>query len=220
MEKSKKITFSSILLYVVLALSLVHFTFIMLSLFNVLTPAFLESNNFNYVIGFVLVGVCLALYIILMFVEKSKKLSIPEWFKVVFYIGFYVFTNVYYFLGLYSTLAGLIVFYAYLAFVLNIIALSIFFNTQKSETNILKTTTNYTVMTTFAYAITGGALIETIISAFKILLAKTSVFSTLSMLIIDMCTMILVSVIMAIIFALSLSKTKTIINKCLIKYYN
>ncbi len=219
MEKNKS-KISTILLYIVLALSVVHLTFLILSLLDVLPIAFLETINFNYILAFALVVICLLLYIGFMFVEKSKKLTIPEWFKITFYVGFYLFTNIYYFFGLYSTIAGLIIFYIYLAFVLNIIALSVFFNTQKSETNVLKTTTTYTVITTFAYSVAFFALSETIISALKLLFFRTSTFATLSMFVIDMCTGLLVSIVMALIFALSLTKRKVVINKCLIKYYN
>ena len=191
MEK-RKIKLSTVLLYGVLALSLAHFTILLLSLFGVITPAWLERIGFNYIVAFALVAICLILYITLMLVEKKKKMVMPEWFKNVFYVGFYVFTNIYYFFGLFATLAGLIVFYVYLAFVLNIVALSIFFNTQKSD-NVLRTTNTFTALTTFTYAVTGGALIETVISAIKLICAKTSVFSTLSMVIIDMCVIVLVS---------------------------
>lgn len=214
-----KIKLSSVLLWAVLALSLVHFSFLLLGLFGIIVPACLERSSFNYIVSFVLVAVCLILYIVLMVVEKKKKMIMPEWFKDVFYIGFYVFTNVYYYFGLFSTLAGLLVFYVCLAFVLNIIALSIFFNTQKNDSNVLRTTNTFTALTTFTYAVTGGALIETVVSAFKLILAKDSMFSTLSMVIIDMCVIVLVSIIMAIIYGSSLSKKKTIINGCLIKYY-
>ena len=217
--KKNTLKLSTILLYTVLLFSVVHLTFLMLSVFNVVPMHFLETINFNYVIAFVLVGICLLLYIALMLIEKTKKLVIPEWFKDVFYIGFFVFTNIYYLFGLYSTLAGLIVFYVFLAFVLNIISLSIFFNIQKSETNVLKTTTTYTVFTTFAYAVAFFAMVETIISAFKIIFTSSSAFTTLSMLIIDMCIGVLVSLLIAIAFAISLSKKKRLINKCLIKYY-
>jgi len=217
--KKTNLKLSSILLYTVLLFSVVHLTFLMLSLFNVVPIPFLEKLNFNYVIAFVLVGICLLLYIAFMFIEKSKKLNIPEWFKNVFFVGFFVFTNIYYLLGLYSTLAGLIVFYVYLAFVINIICLSIFFNIQKSETNVLKTTTTYTVFTTFTYSVALYAMVETIVSAFKLIFVKASSFSTLSMLVFDMCVGVLVSLIFAFMFALSLSKRKRLINKCLIKYY-
>ncbi|MBQ3158336.1 MAG: hypothetical protein IJB98_01435, partial [Clostridia bacterium] len=172
MKNKESIKLSSILLWVVLGLSLVHFTFLLLGLFGIITPACLERDTFNYIVSFVLVAICLILYIILMVVEKKKKMIMPEWFKNVFYIGFYVFTNVYYYFGLYGTLAGLVVFYVYFAFVLNIISLSIFFNTQKSDNNVLSTTNTFTSLTTFTYAVTGGALIEVIITAFKLVFAK------------------------------------------------
>lgn len=219
MKNKESIKLSSILLWVVLGLSLVHFTFLLLGLFGIITPACLERDTFNYIVSFVLVAICLILYIILMVVEKKKKMIMPEWFKNVFYIGFYVFTNVYYYFGLYGTLAGLVVFYVYFAFVLNIISLSIFFNTQKSDNNVLSTTSTFTSLTTFTYAVTGGALIEVIITAFKLVFAKNSIFSTISMVIIDMCIIVLVSIIMAMIYGSSLSKKKKVINACLIKFY-
>lgn len=215
----EKIKLTSILLWTVLGLSLVHLTFLLLGLFGVVTPDVLNRDSFSYILAFVLVGICLALYIIFMFIEKAQKMIIPEWFKAVFYVGFYIFTNVYYYFGLFGTLAGLIAFYVYLAFVLNIIAVSVFYNTQKTENNILKSTTTFTTITTFTYAVAGGTLLEIIISSFKLMFAKNSIYSTLSMVVVDMCVMILVSLVMAIIFAVSLNKQKKIINGCLIKYY-
>ena len=218
--KKINIKLSTILLYTVLAFSVIHSLFLILSLFSVVPMPFLEKINFNYVTAFVLVGVSLLLYVGFMFIEKSKKLVIPEWFKDVFYVGFFIFTNIYYLFGLYSNIASLIVFYIYLALVLNIISLSIFFNIQKSETNVLKTTTTYTVFTTFTYSVALFAMIETVISAFKIIFFNKSVFTSLNSLVINMCTGVLVSLIFALAFALSLTKKKKFIKKCLIKYYN
>ena len=218
--KKTNIKLSTILLYTVLAFSVIHSVFLLLSLFSVVPMHFLEDVNFNYVTAFVLVGICLLLYIALMFIEKFRKLVIPEWFKDVFYVGFFVFTNIYYLFGLYSNIFTLIVFYVYLAFVLNIVSLSIFFNVQKTEHNVLKTTTTYTVFTTFAYSVALFAMIETVISAFKLIFNPASVFATLSSLVVNMCTGVFVSLVFALLFALSLSKKKRLINKCLIKYYN
>lgn len=221
MEKKRSLhfNFTTCLLWTAFGLSLVHLVFLLLGLFNVLTPSWLTRKTFNYVVAFILVGLCLVFYICLMLIEKRGKLLIPTWFKIVLYIGFYVFTNVYYYFGLYGELAGLIIFYLYLGLVLNIISLALFFNTQKTENNVLKATTTFTVVTTFCYSVAGGALIETIISALKLLISTDSIFSSLSMFIIDMCLMVLVSILFAIAFSLSLSKSKTLINNCLIKHY-
>jgi len=214
-----KLKISNILLYIVLSLSAIHLLFLTLSLLNVLPIKHLETIKFNYFMAYILNIICLLLFIGFMFIEKIKKLSIPEWFKIVFYIGFYIFTNVYYFFGFYSSIAGLIIFNIFLAFIFNIIALSVFFNIQKSETNVLKTTTTYTIISTFAYSLAFFAIAETIISAVKLICFKTSIYSSLSMVVIDLCSAILVSVVMALIFSISMMKTKVVINKCLIKYY-
>ena len=136
-----------------------------------------------------------------------------------FYVGFYVFTNVYYYFGLYGSIAGLIVFYLYLAFVINIIALAVFFNTQKNDSNVVKQSTTFITITVFTYSVAAGALLEVIISAVKMLFFSDTMFAALSMFVIDMCVIILVSIIMAIAYSLSLGRSKTLINKCLIKYY-
>lgn len=219
-KKQSKIAFSEILLWIVLALSIVHLVFLMLGLFGVLTPSYLERPYFSYIVAFVLVALCLMMYICLMIIEKRGRMIMPEWFKVVFYVGFYIFTNVYYYFGLFGSVAGLIIFYMFLAFVINIIALAVFFNTQKSENNVLKGGVTFTTVTVFCYSVAAGALLETVISAFKMVLFSQTMFATLSMFIIDMCVIVLVSIVMAIAFGLSLSKTKALINKCLIKMYN
>ncbi len=220
MKKVKnRIKFSDILLYTVLALSVVHIIVLMLALFNVFTADFLKENNFNYIVAFVLVAICLALYICFLAIEHKNKLVFPEWFKIVFFIGFFVFTNVYYFFGLFSHLASLIIFNLALAFVINIIALSVFYNTQKTN-NVLKATPTFTALSTFCYSVSFGAILETIICAFKLIVAKNSVFSTMSMVIIDMCILLFVSAVMALVYGISLSKQKVAINSCLIKYYN
>ncbi len=215
----KKFSFSNFLLWAVLVLSVAHLVFLLLGVFNVLTPKCLTREYFNYILAFVLVALCLCLYICLMVIESKKKLIIPEWFKVVFYVGFYVFTNVYYYFGLYGSVAGLIVFYVFFAFVLNIIALAVFFNTQKSETNVLKTSTTFTTLTTFTYAVSAGAILEVLVSAVKMIFFSKTMFATLQMMIIEMCVVILVSIVMAILFSLSMIRTKALINNCLIKFY-
>ena len=218
-NSDKKFLFSDFLLWSVLVLSIAHLVFLLLGVFNVLTPKWLTREYFNYILAFVLVALCLCLYICLMLVERTKRLVIPEWFKVVFYVGFYVFTNIYYYFGLYGSVAGLIVFYLFFAFVLNIIALAVFFNTQKSDTNVLKTSTTFTTLTTFTYAVSAGAILEVLVSAVKIIFFSKTIFATLQMMIIEMCIIILVSILMAIAFSLSMIRTKKLINNCLIKFY-
>lgn len=218
-KSTKKILFSSVLMYLALILSLAHVTFLLLSLFGVLDVSYLKREFFNYIVAFVLLIVCLALYLTVLILEKKSKLFIPEWFKIILYICIYVFTNIYYYFGLYSSIAGLIIFYICFAFVVNIISLALFYNTQKNESNTLKSSPTFTTITVFSYSVAIGTIFEVLASAVKMIFFSTTIFASLSMFIIDMCVIVLVSILMAIAFAMSLNKTKSLINKCLIKYY-
>ena len=81
MEKTKKISASEIILCCILGLSLVHFTFLLLGLLNVVNQPMLERDGFNYVVSFVLVAICLIIYIAFMFIEKKKNLNY-EWHDI------------------------------------------------------------------------------------------------------------------------------------------
>lgn len=218
-KEIKKTSFVTILIYMLLALSLVHCTFLLLGLFNVLTPACLEREHFNYVVAFVLLIVLIGLYVLFMFVENKKNLATPVWFKILLYVGLYVFINVYYYLGLYEHIAGIIVAYVFLAVVLNIFALAIFFNTQKSESGMIKASNTYTCFSVFAIATCFATIFEVFASTLKILLIKESTFASLSMFVLDLCIVILVSLVFAVMFCISLAKSKRLINGCLIKVY-
>lgn len=217
---NKKNNFMTALIYSLLTLSLVHCVFLMLGLFNVLTPNCLQRETFNYIVAFALSAILIALYILFMFAETKKNLNIPTWFKVVLYVGLFVFMNVYYYLGLYTKLAGVIIAYVFLAVILNIFALALFFNSQKSEAGSLKSSNTYTCFSVFAITTCFATIFEVFVSTFKILLIKDSSFASLSMFVLDLSVIILVSLVFALMFSVSLSKSKRFINGCLIKVYD
>lgn len=220
MKNTKKINLINILTYSLLALCAVHFVFLMLGLFDVVNPECLQRDNFNYIVAFVLLAVLVGLYILFLYVETKKNLVVPTWFKIVLYVGLYVFINIYYYLGLYGYVAGIICAYIFLGLVLNIFALAIFFNSQKSENGYLKPTATYTSFSVFAISVCLGTICEIVVSTFKIALIKASTFASLSMAVVDLCTLILVSLVFALLFAISLTHRKKLINGCLIKTYN
>ena len=90
---------SFITLLVSLVLSVAHLVILFLGVFGVLVPDWHIFSNFNYLIAFCLIAVNFILVIVFMVIEKHKLLDIPEWFRVVFFIGFFVFTNIYYLFG-------------------------------------------------------------------------------------------------------------------------
>lgn len=217
--ENKKNKFISILIYSLLALSLVHCTFLLLGLFDVLTPDCLSRETFNYILAFVLCAVLVGLYVLFAFIENKKNLVVPTWFKIVLFVGLYVFTNVYYYFGLYTHLAGIIVAYVFLAVVLNIFALATFFNSQKTEAGYLKASNTYTCFTVFATTLCFATIFEIFVSTLKIIFIKTSTFASLSMMVLDLCVVVLVSLVFAVLFSISLAKSKKFINGCLIKVY-
>ena len=215
MNEFKKDLTCNITLITVLAFSVIHILLLTLNLFGVTELQFL--GNFNYLVAYILVVVCSILYILGFFISKLQDLTIPKWFRMMFYIAFYLFTNVYYSLGLYENIYTLILFFAYISFLVNIASLTVFYNTQKDEKNRLKSTNKFLVTTVFFYAVAINAMIQFLINTFKAFAVPNYVFSTLSAFVIEMSTMLLVSIIMAVIFYQSLTKTKTLINGCLIK---
>ena len=203
-----------------LALSVIQLVILFLGVFGVLVPTWHISTNFNYLVAFCLVIVNFILDIVFMAIENKKLLDIPEWFRVVFFVGFFVFTNIYYYFNLYSLIYTEIIFYIYLAAVLSVLSISIFYNVQKDETRVAKTTNKYAAVSTFTYSTSIFLIIETIVSAVKVLINGGTVTSGLTMFLINSCVVLLVSLIFSILFYLSLAKSKKLINACLIKINN
>ena len=215
MNNFKKDLVCNITLICVLVFSFVHLTLLTLNLFGVTALEFRE--NFNYLIAYILAVVCLGLYVFGFFITKIKNLSIPAWFRMLFYIAFYLFTNVYYTLGLFGNIFALIAFFAYIAFLANIISLSVFYNVQKDEKNRLKSTNRFLLTSVFMYSVAINSIIMFLITTFKAFVFPNAELSTLVTFVIEMSTMLLVTIVVTLIFAGSLSKTKELINNCLIK---
>ncbi len=218
MNNFKKDLACNITLICVLALSAIHILLLTLDIFNVTQFAFFEG--FNYLFAYILVAVCLMLYVFGFFITKIKSLELPKWFRIMFYVAFYLFTNVYYCLGLYQNIYALVAFFAYIAFLVNVISLSVFYNVNKDEKNRLKSTNKSLLTTVFFYSVAINALVQFVINAVKAFAFPNYVFTSLMAFVIEMSTMIFVTIIMMVVFAKSLNKTKSIINGCLIKVGN
>jgi len=200
-----------------LALSILQLVILFLGVFGVLVPTWHVYSGFNYLVAFCLIAINLILDIVFMAIENKKLLDIPEWFRVVFFIGFFVFTNIYYYFNLYSLIYTEIIFYIYLATVLTILSISIFYNVQREGGKTVKSNNKYAALSTFTYSTSMFLVIETIVTAVKVLLNGGNVTNGLTMFLINSCVVIFVSLIISIIFYASLLKSKKIINHCLIK---
>ena len=173
--------------------------------------------SFNYVVAYLLVIASLALYILGFYAYHYSKLYMPAWFRVLFYIAFFLFTNVYYILNWFNTIVGLIFFYAYISFLACIISLFVYFYSQKDEKNKLKISLKALITSVFFYSVAGNAMIQFVVNLVKIIAFPNYEFSTLPIYIIEFGTMLAVTAIVTIAFSLSLSRSKNFINACLIK---
>lgn len=206
---------SKIILYVLLAACAVWAVMLSLGAFGAIKTNAFASEHFNYVIALVVDIVCLVLFVGLLFIEKIRGLTIPEWFKIVFYVEFFVLTNVYCYFGLYQTAAGLIVCAIMLAIIFNILSVSVFYNTQKDESNNVKVSEKFLVFSCFGYSILFAFVYEIIQCLIR--LSASSVLNVLAVMAAEMGMFLLVSFAFALVFALSLKRSKRIINACLIK---
>lgn len=208
----------NITLICTLSFTCIHLLILTLNLFGV--TRFVLTPSFNYIVAYILVIASLALYVFGFYIYRFSNLYVPTWFRMLFYIAFYLFTNVYYILGWFNTLLGLIFFFAYVAFLMCIVCLSIYFNTQKDDKNKLKISPKSLISSVFFYSIAGNAILQFVINLVKVIFFKSYKFSTLSVYLIEFGTMIGVCTIVIIAFAMSLARTKTFINACLIKIYS
>ncbi len=218
MNSFKKDLACNITLIVVLVFTAVHLLILTLNLFSVTSLTFFD--DFNYLIAYGLVVLCLALYIFGFFIAKLKHWVFPKWLRIMFYIAFYLFTNVYYILGLYQYVLTIILFFAYLAFLVNILCVTVFYNVQKDENNKLKTSKNYITTTVFMFSVAVSSIILLLISIVKAYAFPDYIYTSLNSYVVEMCVMVLVSVIMSLVFYASLSRSKKFINACLIKHLN
>lgn len=209
---------STFLLYFALTVSGLWAILLALGAFGVLPISAIAGSHFNYIWALVIVVVGLLFYVAFLFIEKIKNLIIPDWFKCLFYFAFLVFTNVYYLFSWYHTIAGILVFDAYLAVLLNIAAVSLFYNTQKDAKNIVKTTDKFLVFSCFAYACTGIVVYQLISLLTKVICKSTGAIAGLPIVVTEIAIMLFITFVFALMFALSLKKSKKLINNCLVKY--
>lgn len=200
----------------VLVATAVHILIVSLNLFGVTN--FAVPANFNYIFAYILTLICLSLYIFGFSISKFKKIVFPAWLRIFFYVAFFVFTNVYYILGLYVRLYAIMVFYAYIAFLITILSVSIFYNVQKDEKNRLKSSNKFICLSVLCYSVAFTTLVQFVVAIFKVIFFLKAATATLLVYVASVAAMIVVIVGLVIAFYVSLRKNKKFINACLVKF--
>ena len=109
-------------------------------------------------------------------------------------------------------------FAVYIAVLFNILAVSLFYNTQKDAKNVVKTTDRFLVFSCFAYAGLMTLVYQLISVLVKLLSNSTDVIASLAMIVSEMSVMLFVGFVFALLFAISLKRTRRLVNACLIKH--
>lgn len=214
----KKDLACNITLILVLVATAVHVLVITLNLFG--ATSFKFAEGFNYIAAYVLVVLCLLLYCLGFLISRQKRVAFPSWLRILFYIAFFVFTNIYHLFGLYNNIIALAFCFMYIAFLVNIVSVSVFYNVQKDDKNKLRTSKKFIISSVFFYSVGALFVIEFLSAAIKLFIFPNAVLSNLPAMLVELSAGLFVSIIMLIMFDLSLSKTKTFINACLVKYLN
>lgn len=203
-------------LVAVLLASAAHILILTLNLFGVTN--FTLPNGFNYIVAYVLVAICLTLYILGFFVARIKRMTFPAWLRIFFYVALFLFTNVYYILGLFFTIIGTIIFYAYLGFLVSVVSVSIFYHSQKDDKNRLKSTYKFITLSVLCYSVAFSTCVQFVISIVKVIFFNNDITANLLFYVISIASMMVVSIGLAIAYYVSLKKSKKFINSCLVKF--
>lgn len=215
MKDFKKNLACNITLIVVLAFSVVHLLILMLGVFAVIDLK--TTENFSYIVAFSLVIVCLLLYMFGFFITKQAKLIIPSWISILFYVAFFLFTNTYYILGAYQNIWCIALLFMYISMLVTLLSLSLFYNIQKDEKGRLIVSAKYLTVTVFLWSTAINSIIQFVVSFVKNFGFETYKFSNLSAFVVEYASMLLVSIMISVLFYLSLNRTKQFVNSCLVK---
>lgn len=216
MNNFKKDLACNITLIFILVATAVHILVITLNLFG--ATHFVFAYNFSYIVAYIMVILCLLLYCLGFFISSQKRIVFPSWLRILFYFAFFIFTNIYHLFGLYDNYIFNIFFFMYIAFLINIVSVSVFYNVQRDEKYRLKTSKGFITTSVFLYSTGAMLILEFLVTAIRLFIFPTSPMSNLTMTVIELSSCLFVSIVMLILFDLSLSKSKKFINSCLVKY--
>lgn len=218
MNKFKNNLISNITLIASLICTIAHLILLTVNVFKETPTMFFEG--FSYLVAYLLIVLSLGLYLFCFYITRVGKLKIPAWFESIFYVAFFIFTNTFYITNAYSSIPAIIFLFAYIAMLSTIANVSVFYHAHKDDKNRLVVSKHYIITSIFFYSTGTNAIIQMLVTIVKTFMFPAYMFTTLECVIIESCTMLLVTIIMSILFYLSLSKTKRLINRCIIKINN
>ena len=213
-KKNSQYSISNIVLYIILAIMSIFAIVLVEELIRGLIIKNTSIFTENYIKNLIFLIISSIIYVILMYFEEKNRLFCKNWLKISLYLYIFIALNVLNFFNLYTYRVV-----KYIIFVINgvyfaIFGVSIYYNYLKNENNKVKAKANMVVIFSIALSIAFAFCTELIwylvdlISSSETQLFKFAVF--------DILFALGGSIIMNILFYLSLNKTKKLINYCLI----
>lgn len=212
-RQKMKVKVSDVFLYSAILITFGFLIFTIVDLFRSVSTKEFTIYTKNFLLTFSMIVVATVVYLLLLYFERGK-LKYPEWFKSFIVVSVLIFFIVYPFFNLFTIIYFDILFNIVIGIVSSIIGVSIFYNYLKNDKNNLKAKPVMVVFFSFMFAITTAVFIE-LIEVFINILKKSETL-IISGDIIDICVIIATSLILNIMFYISLRKQKILINGCLI----
>ena len=212
-DNKKKIKISDIFLYVAIFLTFAFLIFVTIDLFTSLNSRIVGSFTPNFLLTYLMMSISTIIYILLLIFER-KNLNFPEWFKCFLIFSVFVFCSIYPYLNLFTIIYTDILYNVVFSIIINIISISIFYNLLKDNNNNLKSKPFTLSLFCFSFTVMFAVIIELIEVLFNIIIRSENIVSI--NLIIDLLVIICSSIILNIIFFISLKTDKKLINSFLI----
>jgi hypothetical protein len=213
-NEKRKIDASEIVLFTVLGLCFAFMVLMIVMSFVAVNTHQANIFSSNLIKNFIYILITSVVLIVLDVLLQRGKLYAKDWLFSALYCTIFVLLNVLNIFDLYrffviNLLANVIV-----GVMLTVVGVSIYYNYLKNENNKVKARAFVVVLFAFVFTIAGGFLLE-LVKYLSSLLFKTTVvgFSKVAL---NVAYQMIGSLALNIVFYLSLTKKKKVINACLI----
>ena len=213
-KKNSKYSISDVVTFIVFAIMAI---FALLLIEEVIRCFIMKTNSIftkNYIKNIIFLIISSIIYLILMFFEEKHRLFCKNWLKIALIVYIFIALNVLNFFDLYTYRVIKYVVFAINGVFFAIFGVSIYYNYLKNENNKVKAKASMVFLFSVALSIAFAFCTELI--WYLVDLVSTSQPQLFKYALFDMLFAIGGSLIMNILFYLSLNKTKKFINNCLI----
>ena len=213
-KKKKKCSVSNVVTYIILGL-LIACAIVLIE--EVIRNFIAKTENIftkNYIKNMIYLIITSGTYFLILLLEERKQLFCKEWLKISILVYVFITLNICNFFDLYTYRVVRYIIFAINGAFFAIFGVSIYYNYLKNENNKVKAKASMVVI--FSLALTIAFSFATELIWYLVDLTAAVEPLQFKIVIFDMVFALIGSIILNILFYLSLNKTKKFINSCLI----